>query len=112
MLNNQNSIKVPWGPVHSSLLKVSGDNCRHRCRRFAAVFKSKSPRIGWLAFTRMQKHSVNTDSQLLQFVPLCLRLCITNPTGRGGKTAALQRELIRKGRQEVRGRKAVGWLSK
>lgn len=82
MLNNQNSIKVPAGPIRLSLLKVSGDD-RRRCRRFAAVFKSKSLRIGWLAVARTQKPSVNTDSHFLQFVPLCLRLRITNPTGRG-----------------------------
>lgn len=59
MLNNQNSIKVPGGPIRLSLLKVSADTCR--CS--AAVFKygTQSHWIGWPVFTRIQKRRVNTD---------------------------------------------------
>lgn len=48
MLNNQNSIKVPLGPIRLSLLKVNGDTCL----RSAAVFNygTQSHRIGWPAF--------------------------------------------------------------
>ncbi len=69
MLNNQNSIKVPRGHIRLSLLKVSGDTCRGS----AAVFKygTQSHRIGWPAFTRIQKHSGNMDPRFQLFVPLC-----------------------------------------
>lgn len=89
MLNNQNSIKVPGGPIRLSLLKVSRDTCR----RSAAVFKNgiQSHRIGWPVFTHAHAQTQREDGSMVPTVcATMLKIEYYKPYWQG-KMATLQR---------------------